>query len=187
VSHPPLESSQAFIIIQSGIPLHLGSQPGSQIRASSGEHSLILDPVLIRQVAMRHSQLLSSEAFDAHLGIRTGEAFFQILAETFRHFPSFDSTQSILFYKFIFEFTCHGSQNMISCAWKFSVRANICEFTRLTKRTEFQNLNRVPAVSFQCSLNREAWQLRHYFRLSRLAAVSHLTTGIRLLLYEQIL
>jgi hypothetical protein len=54
---------------------------------------------------MRHSHLLSLEAFDALLGITTGETFFQILAEAFRQFASFNSTQSILLCNFIFEFT----------------------------------------------------------------------------------
>jgi hypothetical protein len=91
--HPPLESSQAFTIIQSGILLHLGSQRGPQIRASSNNHSPILNPVLIRQVAMQHSHLSSLEAFDALIEIKTGETFFQIMAEAFRQFASFDSTQ----------------------------------------------------------------------------------------------
>jgi cell division protein FtsB len=54
---------------------------------------------------MRYSHLLSLEAFNALLGIKTGEILFQILAEAFGQFASFDPTQSILFCKFIFEFT----------------------------------------------------------------------------------
>jgi hypothetical protein len=54
---------------------------------------------------MPHSRLLSLEAFDALPGIKTRETFFQILAEGFWQFASFDSAQSILFCRFIFEFT----------------------------------------------------------------------------------
>jgi hypothetical protein len=81
------------------------SQPGPQIRVSSDDHSLILDRILIRQMAMRHLHLLFLEVFYALLGIKTGETFFQILGEAFWQLTSFDLTQSILFCKFIFEFT----------------------------------------------------------------------------------
>jgi hypothetical protein len=54
---------------------------------------------------MRYSHLLLLQAFDALLGIKRASFSFQILAEAFRQFASFDSAQSILFCKFLFDFT----------------------------------------------------------------------------------
>jgi hypothetical protein len=77
----PLDTSQAFAIIQSGILHHLGSRPGEQVHASSDDAELILDLVLAQEVAMRYTHLLSVEVFDAFFGVKSFESFFQVLAE----------------------------------------------------------------------------------------------------------
>jgi hypothetical protein len=83
-SHHPLDSSQAFAIIQSEIVHHLGSTPGEKVHAFSDDVGLIFDPVLARQVAIRHTHLLSVEVLDGFFGIKSFESFFQVLAEGIR-------------------------------------------------------------------------------------------------------
>jgi hypothetical protein len=103
-SHDPLVTSQAFAIVQSEILHHLGSTPGEKVHAFSDDAGLILNPVLARQVAMRHTHLLSVEVLDAFFGIKSFESFFQVLTEGIRQFAKFDRAHLIEFCRFIFEF-----------------------------------------------------------------------------------
>jgi hypothetical protein len=90
--HSPLDSSQSFLIIQSEIIKDLEFETGQQVAKSSDYPGLILDPVHLRQVAMRHSHLLSFEVFDALIGVKSLEELSRILAEGICQFTALEPT-----------------------------------------------------------------------------------------------
>jgi hypothetical protein len=101
--HSPLENSQSFLIIHSEIIKHLAFETGQQLAKSSDYPGLILDPVHLRQVAMRHLHLLLFEVFDALSGVKSLEELPRVLAEGIRQFEAFEPTHLNEWCRFIFE------------------------------------------------------------------------------------
>jgi hypothetical protein len=102
-SHSPLDSSQSFLIIQFEIIKHMAFETEQQVAKSSDCPGLILDPVHLRQVALRHSHLLSFEVFDALFGVKSLEELSRVVAEGIRQFTAFEPMHLSEWCRFVFE------------------------------------------------------------------------------------
>jgi hypothetical protein len=102
--HCPVDVSQEFAITRCGIRHQLGSKPGEAAQTSPDERGLILDPPLVRQIALRHTHLLSLEVFDAFFAIQSFQSLIRVLAEGMRQLANFDTAHLIDCCQLIFEF-----------------------------------------------------------------------------------
>jgi hypothetical protein len=89
--HHPLDASQVFAITRSERLHQLGSRPGEEAQTPPDDGGLILDPPLVRQVALRHTHLLSLEVFDAFFAIQSFQSLIRVLVEGMREPTNFDS------------------------------------------------------------------------------------------------
>jgi hypothetical protein len=69
----------------------------------------VLDPVHLRQVAVRHSHFLSFEAFDALYEVKSLDELSRILAEGIRQFAVFEPAHLNEWCRFVFEFVRAGA------------------------------------------------------------------------------
>jgi hypothetical protein len=86
----PLEARQVFAKTRSGIPHELGSKPREEAQTSPDDGGLILDPPVVREVALRHMHLISLEVLDAFFAIQSFESLIRVLAEGMRPLANFD-------------------------------------------------------------------------------------------------
>jgi hypothetical protein len=104
VRHHPLDASQIFAITRSEILHQLGSSPGEEAQTPPGDRGLILDPPLVRQVALRHTDLISLEVLDAFFAAQSFQSLIGVLAEGMRQLANFDPAHRIDDCQLVFEF-----------------------------------------------------------------------------------
>jgi hypothetical protein len=99
-----LHAFQVFAITQSEILHQLGPRTGEETQDPPDHGELILDPPLVRQVALRHTHFLSPEVLDAFFAIQSFQPLIRVLTDEMRQLANFDPAPLIESCQLIFEF-----------------------------------------------------------------------------------